>query len=169
LRRTAAYTRCLRCAGAPRRPTSGSGLSLSIPSWHAVLYDPGEFDTDKFQSSGVDIGLRRDLSGSALPMVPQIRFTRGPYFGASWFTHSLRPARLLAPLCTDLPVPRAVGVFYFQAPDGSAPPPAAGYDYSIDWTPMLAGLSPAGMAASLAAPDPTRATRCGPTVPIGRS
>ena len=30
--REAAYTRCLRCAGAPRRPTSGSGLSLLIPS-----------------------------------------------------------------------------------------------------------------------------------------
>ena len=25
------------------RPTSGSGLSLSIPSQHAALYDPGEF------------------------------------------------------------------------------------------------------------------------------
>ena len=30
--REAAYTRRLRCAGAPRRPTSGSGLSLLIPS-----------------------------------------------------------------------------------------------------------------------------------------
>jgi hypothetical protein len=28
----ATYTRCLRCAGAPRRPTSGSELSLSVPS-----------------------------------------------------------------------------------------------------------------------------------------
>ena len=28
----ATYTRCLRCAGAPRRPTSGSKLSLSAPS-----------------------------------------------------------------------------------------------------------------------------------------
>ena len=45
-----------------------------------------------------DTGLRRDLSGSALPMIPQIRFTRGTYFEASWFTHSLRPVRLLAPL-----------------------------------------------------------------------
>src|SRR5262249_43299751 len=36
-----AYTRCLRCAGAPRRPATGSGLSLFIPSWHAILYDPG--------------------------------------------------------------------------------------------------------------------------------
>jgi type I restriction enzyme, R subunit len=34
--RMAAYTRCLRCAGAPRRPASGSGLSLHIPSWHAA-------------------------------------------------------------------------------------------------------------------------------------
>src|SRR5262249_34420123 len=38
----ATYTRCLRCAGAPRRPTSGSELSLHILSWHAVPYVPGE-------------------------------------------------------------------------------------------------------------------------------
>ena len=35
---TAAYTQCLRCAGAPRRPAGGSGLSLTIPSWHAALW-----------------------------------------------------------------------------------------------------------------------------------
>ena len=29
--------------------------------------------------------------------------------------------------------------------------PAAGYDYDIDWTPMSAGLAPAGIAASFAA------------------
>jgi hypothetical protein len=77
LHRTATYMCCLSCAGAPRPPASGSGLSLTIPSWHAVLYDPGEFDILKFQRRDVDIGLRRDLSGSALPMIPQIRFTRG--------------------------------------------------------------------------------------------
>ena len=32
------------------------------------------------------------------PDPPAIRFTRGTYFGASWFTHLLRPVRLLAPL-----------------------------------------------------------------------
>jgi hypothetical protein len=32
LHRTAAYMRCLRCAGAPRRPASGSGLLLAILS-----------------------------------------------------------------------------------------------------------------------------------------
>jgi hypothetical protein len=32
------------------------------------------------------------------PNLPAIRFTRGKYFGASRFTHLLRPAKLLAPL-----------------------------------------------------------------------
>jgi len=95
LHRLAAYTRCLSCAGAPRPPASGSGLLLTLPSWHAILYDPGEFGTDKFQSSGVDIGLRRELSVSALPKFPQIRFARGLYFGASVVRTLLRPVRLL--------------------------------------------------------------------------
>jgi hypothetical protein len=37
IRTQAVYTRCLRCAGAPWRPASGSGLSLTVPSWHVVL------------------------------------------------------------------------------------------------------------------------------------
>src|SRR5260221_7606010 len=44
--------------------------------------------------------------------------------------------------------------FYFQATNGSVALPVAGYDCNSVWTPLLAGLSPAGMAASLAAPDP---------------
>ena len=38
----AAYTRCLRCAGAPRRPASGSVLSPVTPSRHVVVRDPGK-------------------------------------------------------------------------------------------------------------------------------
>src|SRR5580704_413291 len=41
-RRLAVYTGCPRCAGAPRRPASGSVLSLCVPSRHAVLYGHGE-------------------------------------------------------------------------------------------------------------------------------
>ena len=41
-RRLAVYTGCPRCAGAPRRPASGSVLSLYVPSRHAVLYGHGE-------------------------------------------------------------------------------------------------------------------------------
>ena len=42
-------------AGAPRRPASGSELSLHIPSWHAVLSDPGESNIDMFQNFDADM------------------------------------------------------------------------------------------------------------------
>jgi len=89
-------------------------------------------------------------TGSALPK------SRNPFHaGVSFrgFTGSLplRPARLLAPLHgSDWDAP-ALGDFYFQAFDRSVSLPVAGYNYNSDWTPLLAGLSPAGMAASLAA------------------
>src|SRR5262249_32053102 len=54
--------------------------------------------------------------------------------------------------CADLTGFPANGAFYFQAFSGSVAPPAAGDDYNSDWTPLLMGLSPIGMAASLAAP-----------------
>jgi hypothetical protein len=34
---------------------TGSGLSLLIPSWHAVLSDPGESDIDMFQNFDADM------------------------------------------------------------------------------------------------------------------
>ena len=52
----------------------------------------------------------------------------------------------------------AVGDFYVQASGGSVTLSAAGYDYNSDWTPLLAGLSPAGMAASLTARPPVLRT-----------
>src|ERR1700746_3943352 len=55
------------------------------------------------------------------------------------------------PPCTDLTGLPANGGFYFQAFDGSVTLPVAGYNYNSVWTPLLAGLPPAGMAASLAA------------------
>ena len=119
----AAYTQCLRCAGAPRRPASGSGLSLTIPSWHAALYDPGEFDHRYGPVLRCRHGLRRDLSGSALPNPPAIRFTRGTSFGASRFTHLLRPARLLAPLYGSNRCPRPPRAFTSRLP--------------TDWSPSL--------------------------------
>src|SRR3982074_748379 len=71
-------------------------------------------------------GLRRDLSSSALPILPAIRFTRGKYFGASRFTHLLRPAKLLAPLYGSDRHARPPGSFYFQASNGSVALPVAG-------------------------------------------
>src|SRR3954469_20900048 len=82
-------------------------------------------------------------------------FHAGPGFRGFTGSHLLRPVRLLAPLDGSDRVSPATGGFYIQASDGSVALPVAGYDYNSLWTPLLAGLSPAGMAASLAAPDLT--------------
>jgi hypothetical protein len=63
----------------------------------------------------------------------------------------LRPASLLAPLYGSDRIAPAIGDFYVWAFDRSVALPAARYDYNSDWTPLLAGLSPAGIAASFAA------------------
>src|SRR5262245_50485672 len=64
----------------------------------------------------------------------------------------LRPARLLAPPNGSDQTTPAIGDFYFWASNGSVTLPASRYDYNSDWTPLLAGLPPAGTAASFAAP-----------------
>ena len=94
------------------------------------------------------------------PNDPAIRFTRAMNFGATWFAHLLRPARLLAPLYGSDHIRSAHGGFYFQAFNRSVSLPVAGYDYNSDWTPLLAGLSPARMTASLAAPTPSSQGTC---------
>src|SRR5258707_7864868 len=85
------------------------------------------------------------------PKAPAIRFTRAMTFGATWFTHLLRPARLLAPQYGS---DRLRGQRGLLLPGFQRVRPVAGYDCSSDWTPLLAGLSPARMTASLAAPTP---------------
>jgi hypothetical protein len=81
---------------------------------------------------------------------PAIRFARGTGFGATLVRYCYGLSGCWPP-CTDLTDLSANGGFYFQAFNGSVVLPVAGYDYNSDWTPLLAGLSPAGMAASLAA------------------
>ena len=160
--RMATYTRCLRCAGAPRRPASGSELSLLIPSWHAALSDPGESDIDIFQNFDADIGLRRMTTGSALPTLPQ-SVPRGQSISwLHWFASATACQVACPPVRIRLGRP-AIGDFYFQAFNGSVTLPVAGYNYNSDWTLLLAGLSPAGMAASFAArsftTEPSRSKR----------
>jgi hypothetical protein len=78
-------------------------------------------------------------------------FRAGDAFRGFTGSLTLRPASLLAPLHgSDWDAP-ALGDFYFQAFDRSVSLPVAGYNYNSDWTPLLAGLAPAGMAASFAA------------------
>src|ERR1035437_8733241 len=95
----AVYTRCLRCAGAPRRPASGSGLLLLIPSWHAVLSDPGEFDID-IQKLRCRHWPSPNDHRAGTPDTPAIRSARAGDFVASLGRFRLGPPDFSA-TCTD--------------------------------------------------------------------
>src|SRR4029453_6236762 len=103
---------------------------------------PGSSSIVSVQNTDADIGLRHGPKGSALP-TSRNPFRAGHGFRGYAGSLLLRPFRLLAP-CTDLTDLSANGGFYFQAFNGSVALPVAGYDYNSDWTPLLAGLSPAG-------------------------
>jgi hypothetical protein len=133
-RRSAVYTECLRCAGAPRRPTSGSVLSLLTPSRHAILYDPEE-----------SIGCLRPVpspTALAFTRFRAVRHSRVPHhplpMGRCFrgflvrylplaFATACRFAR--PPGGSDRVFLPANGDFYFRAFDGSVTLPAARYDY----------------------------------------
>src|SRR6266567_1887378 len=115
-----------------------------------VLYDPGEFDHRLGPELRCRRGLRRDLSGSALPILPQ-SVSRGARISGLPGSHICYSLSGCSPPCTDqtgTPSLRGLLLPGFQR---IGLPPVAGYNYNSDWTPLLAGLSPAGMAASLAA------------------
>ena len=146
----AAYTRRLRCAGAPRRPASGSGLLLTTPAWHAVLYDPGEFEHRHGPVLRCRHGLRRDLSGSALPILPQ-SVSRGARLSGLPDSH----------ICYGLPscspplygsdrYARPPGAFTSRLPTNRSPSPLLDMTTTATGHPLLAGLSPARMTARLA-------------------
>ena len=140
--------RCLRCAGALSTP-EWFGLSLltvltyrpsltpevrsSFPSEHRCRHWPSPWS-----------------NGLGIPMFPQ-SVSCGAWFQGYWFA-TVTACRVAGP-STDLTGLPANGAFYFQLSAGRSPSPTAGYDYNSVWTPLLAGLSPAGMAANLAALD----------------
>src|SRR5919202_4539283 len=97
----AAYTRCLLRGGAPRRPASGSELSLAIPSWHAVLSDPGELGHRTCPVSRCRHGPSPRSERLGAPNHPAIRFTRGTFSRLPWFTIATA-CQVARPPCTDL-------------------------------------------------------------------
>src|SRR6516225_1154742 len=68
------------------------------------------------------------------PNLPAIRFTRGTSFGASRFTHLLRPAKLLAPLSGSDRYARPSGAFTSRLPTDRLPSPL------LDMTTTATGL-----------------------------
>ena len=111
---------------------------------------PGSLTSIFVQNFDANIGLRRMTTGSALPSLPQ-SVPRGRSISwLHWFACATACQVARPPVRIRLERP-AFEDFYFQASNGSVALPVAGYNYNSDWTPLLAGLSPAGMAASLAA------------------
>src|SRR5450755_1783391 len=112
--------RCTFFPGMPSSTTPGNPITVSSRTAMSAWPSP-----------------RVDRLGT--PKDPAIRFTRAVNFGATWFTHSLRPVRLLAPLDgSDWDTP-ALGGFYFQASNRSVSLPVAGYHYNSDWTSSVGG------------------------------
>ena len=112
---------------------------------------PGSSDIHKFQ-----IGCRHwpspNVDRLGTPKTHANPFHAGGRI--SWlirFAHCCGLPGCLPPLNGSDRITPTIGDFYFWASNGSVTLPASRYDYNSDWTPLLAGLSPAGMAASLAA------------------
>ena len=113
--RMAIYTGCLRCAGAPRRPASGSVLSLCVPSRHAVLYGHGESIDCTCSVLHRWHGPSPRAYGSALPRLPIIRFRRAEGFRGFSGSLALQPVELLVSLADLTGFPPANGEFYLRA------------------------------------------------------
>jgi hypothetical protein len=121
--------------------------------------DHGEFDIDQFQAATSTLAFAK---GAAARHSQSSRnpFPAGGNFRGFHGSHICYGLSVCSAPCTDLTGLPANGAFYIQAFNGSVALLVVGYDYSIDWTPMLVGLSPTRLAASLAARSSP--SRCGP-------
>ena len=83
---------------APRRPPSGSTLSLSFLPNMPPSTTPGRSVTGWFQTCGPDIGLRHVMSGSALPTILQSASRRADFSELHWFAFAAA-CQVARPLC----------------------------------------------------------------------
>jgi hypothetical protein len=140
-RRTAVYTRCLRCAGAPRRPTvvpcfpcafrldmPPSTTPGSSPAAHAQLLDRRRWPS-------------HDPNCSALPTSPQSA-PRGPVIsGLHRFALAAACRLACLPGGSDRETLPADGDVYTRASDESVTLPVAEYDYDGSWAASIGGTS----------------------------
>jgi hypothetical protein len=103
-----------------------------------------------------DIGLHRDLSGSALPCILPSVSGRARISGLTG-SHSLRPVWSLAPLTDLTRVPPRHKGFYVQAFHELVTLLAAGYDCDSHWILLSVGLSPTGKCSYPRCTRPHRA------------
>ena len=120
------------------------GMPSSLTPGSSIIVAVQNFDIDV---AFAEIRTARHSQSSRNPFHAGHAFRGFPVYTFATACPVARPPVRIRPICS------ATEGFYFQASNGSVSLAVAGYDYNSDWTPLLAGLSPAGMAASLAAPD----------------
>ena len=100
LHRLAAYTRCLRCAYShmPRRPTTGSELSLMLFRNMSSSETTGNFSAASTQYFTENAGLQLEVTVSAFPLSSHSDSGEGDFSRLYYGSLALRPAALLAPL-----------------------------------------------------------------------
>ena len=134
LHRMAADTRCLRCAGAPRRPASGSGLSLPFRPGMPSSLTTGSSDIACVQFTRCRHGPSPRSNRLGTPKTPAIRFTRGWLFEAS-LVRICYGLPGCSPPWTDLTgFPQPPGAFTSRLPAGRSPFPP------LDMTTTATGL-----------------------------
>ena len=155
LHRYATYTRCLRCASMPRRPASGSVLSLCVPCRHAVLYDHEESVGCVCSVPSPTALAFTEASTVRHSQVPPSSASDGTLiFAGSPLRYSLRPVELLASLGgSERGLPQPTEAFTPGLPMGQSPFPSPGITTVATEQVPPAGLSPTGTSASIAAPS----------------
>src|SRR4051794_10382320 len=133
LHRRAAYPRCLRCAGAPRRPARGSGLSLPFrPDMPSSLTRGVRTSHVSSVAMPTRPSPRSERLGT--PNTPAIRFTRDPLFEAS-LVRICYGLSGCSPPWTDLTeFPQPPRTFTSRLPAGWSPFPP------LDMTTTASGL-----------------------------
>jgi hypothetical protein len=150
----AVYTGCLRCAGAPRRPASGSMLSLCVP----LNMPPSKTAGSPLAVCAQFLRQRHWPSPGSQPLgtpkSPIIRFRWDEPFAASLVRCSLRPVELLAPLA-DLTgyFSQPTEAFTPELSASRSPFPSSGITTVATEQAPPTGLSPAGTSASIARRD----------------
>ena len=123
--------RCSFLPGMPSSPTPGRPASkcsrASMPTW------PSPFD-----------------HRLGTPEIPAIRFARGPISWLHWFA-SATACQVARPPADRTGTPQPSGTFTTRLSTDWSPSPLLVMTRTVTGLLLLAGLSPAGMAASLAA------------------
>jgi hypothetical protein len=153
LRRSAAYTRCLRCVPTgPRRPASGSMLSLPILSRHVALNDSGTAAHAQFLRRTRWPSSKRN-NGLGTSNIATIRFAWRVHFGALLRFTCATTCRVVCPPggSDRASLARPTGTFTSGLPVNWSPVSSPDIATVATGQVPRVGLTPTRMAASLAA------------------